>query len=303
MSKCVYSYAIKKASFPKINYMKKLFFFPIIGLCFFVSALSGQSVMTITDLLFARTQEGELQLDLYLPESDRKDVLIIWVHGGAWRSGSKEDPPKMLLKHGYPLASINYRLSPEAAFPAQIHDIKAAVRFLKSKMSGFNYPINKIVLWGSSAGGHLAALAGLSYGNDYLEGVVGQLTTETSEIQGIIDFYGPSNLSSILDQSTPHGLDVRIPALDLLLGDHKNTSRLSTASPIMYVEKGDPPIFIAHGEQDLQVPINQSIELYSKCQRSDVKSEIHFIPGNGHGGMGFENHAMEKLLLDWITKL
>lgn len=265
-------------------------------------AAFSQGVMSISNLVYARTPQGELQLDLYLPDNDRKDVLVIWIHGGAWRSGSKEDPPKLLLKHGYPLASINYRLSTEAAFPAQIHDIKAAIKFLRSKSKGFKFNADKIVLWGSSAGGHLAALAGMSNNDDNLEGNIGQLSNETSSVQGVIDFYGPANLTTILKQSTPHGLDVRIPAMDLLLGSHEDEDMQKKASPVFYVDENDPPVFIAHGEQDPQVPINQSIELYTRCIRFGVDADIHYVEGNGHGGYGFENHVMEKLLLDWMAQ-
>lgn len=265
-------------------------------------AVFSQGVMTISDLVYAKTPEGDLQLDLYLPDNNRKDVLVIWIHGGAWRSGSKEDPPKLLLKHGYPMASINYRLSTEAAFPAQIHDIKAAIKFLRSKSKGFKFNADKIVLWGSSAGGHLAALAGLSNEDEYLEGTIGQLSVESSSVKGIIDFYGPANLTTILKQSTPLGLDVRIPALDLLLGRHDDEAMQKKASPVFYIDENDPPVFIAHGEQDPQVPINQSVELYTRCIRSGVNADIHFVEGNGHGGYGFENHIMEKLLLDWMAQ-
>lgn len=259
--------------------------------------------MVINDLKYAQSPEGSLELDLYLPEKNKKDVLVIWIHGGAWRSGDKENPPKLLLKNGYPLASINYRLSTEASFPAQIHDIKAAIRFLRSQARTFKLKADKIVLWGSSAGGHLAALAGLSNGDPFLEGGLGNALAYSSDVQGVIDFYGPANLETILDQSTPHGLDVRIPALKLLLGSEKDLDLLKKSSPVSYVNAGDPPVFICHGEQDKQVPINQSIELFTRCKKQGILAEIHYVADYGHGGYGFENQNMESLLLNWISKL
>ena len=262
----------------------------------------SQGVTTTQDLIYARSPQGELHLDLYLPQNAKKDFLIIWVHGGAWKSGDKMNPPKTLVDQGYAMASINYRLSTEAIFPAQIHDIKAAIRYLRANAKSFGLSAKNVILWGSSAGGHLVALAGLSNGDKYLEGVLGNYQSFSSDVQGIIDFYGPTNLESILDQSTPHGLEVRIPALQLLYGADPLTSKdiAKKCSPIQYVDADDPAIFIAHGDQDNQVPINQSIELFGKCKKSDLNVVLEFVYGNGHGGYGFESNEMTQKLTQFI---
>ena len=116
------------------------------------------------------------------------------------------------------MASVDYRLSTQAKFPAQIHDIKAAIRFLRARAADFHLDAGRIVIAGASAGGHLAALVGVSNRNSELEGKVGDYLGADSSVQGIVSYFGASDLTTILDQSTPHGLDVRVPALDLLLG-------------------------------------------------------------------------------------
>jgi len=173
----------------------------------------------IRDIEYARAGEQRLNLDLHIPRGKPRPPLIVWVHGGAWRSGSKTNMPlRKLVEDGYAVASVDYRLSTQAKFPAQIHDLKAAIRFLRGHGRQWIVPSKKIVIAGDSAGAHLAALVGVSNGHPELEGAVGIDRAESSDVQGIISFYGAANLTTILKQSTPHGLNVRVPALDLLLG-------------------------------------------------------------------------------------
>src|SRR5882672_3510805 len=149
-------------------------------------------------------------------------------------------PLTTLVEEGYAVASVDYRLSTDAKFPAQVHDIKAAIRFLRGQSSSSHsvgaVPSKKIVIAGDSAGGHLAALVGVSNGNAELEGNVGAELKQSSDVQGIISFYGAANLTTILNQSTPHGLKVRVPALEFLLGgqpeDVPALARL--ASPVFH---------------------------------------------------------------------
>ncbi len=252
----------------------------------------------LKNLEYAQTEQKKLLLDLYLPENTQNPILIVWVHGGAWHSGSKENPPMELVKLGYALASIDYRLSTEAVFPAMIHDIKAAVRFLRRNAEKYHFNKDKIILWGSSAGGHLVALAGLSNGDSYLEGTLGDYKAESSDVNLVIDFFGPSNFQTILYQSTPHGISVRAPALALFFGKPFDPASEETklASPVFYVDKNDPPVFIAHGNQDNQVPINQSLELFAKLKNANISTKMEVIQEQGHGGPMFsEQNFMTKV--------
>ncbi len=258
----------------------------------------GQPIKTLKSILYASAPEKELMLDLYLPEQVSNPYLIIWVHGGAWHSGSKESPPLELLKKGYALASISYRRSVESKFPAQIHDIKAAVRFLRAHASKYEYRADKIFLWGSSAGGHLAALTGLTNNHIALEGNIGHDLTTSSTVQGVIDFYGPTDLTTIISQSTSHGTNVRIPALALLFGKPMDQSKeeLKLASPVFHVTSDDPPLFICHGDMDIQVPINQSIQLYGKYKEMNLPVQFEFVYGAAHGGIQYrESKLIDKV--------
>ncbi len=272
-----------------------------------LAIFSGQILLTqsiIKDIPYALTPEKELKLDLYLPAGISNPYLVIWVHGGAWHSGSKENPPEDLVKLGYAMASISYRRTSEARFPALIHDIKAAVRFLRSHANQYGYRGDKITLWGSSAGGHLVALAGLTKGHELLEGKIGNDLATSSDVQAVIDFFGPTDLTTILSQSTPHGLNVRTQALALMFGKplDQATEELKLASPVYHVDAGDPPLFICHGDLDPQVPINQSIQLYGKYRELKLPVQLEYVHGGGHGGKQFSDPSLIQKVDQFLKK-
>ena len=205
-----------------------------LGLALLALSLHAQDGGTHKDIVYATVDGKALALDLYLPPGVRTPPLVVWVHGGAWRAGTKAQPPMAFVQNGYALASLDFRQSVDARFPAQAHDIKAAIRFLRARARDFGYRVDRIAIAGSSSGGHLAALVGVSNGEKALEGSVGEYPNESSDIAAIIDYYGASNLMTILAQSTPHGLSVRKPALDLLLGAQPDAARdlAELASPV-----------------------------------------------------------------------
>ena len=282
----------------------------VLTFCLFVLLLSsGECVSddsTIQrDIEYATVDDHRLLLDLHLPASrEIPPQLIVWVHGGAWRSGSKKSMPlKELVNKGYAIASIDYRLSPVAKFPAQIHDIKAAIRFLRDKQSEFGYNANKIAIAGSSAGGHLVALVGVTNGHESLEGHVGEHLKQSSDVHAIVDLYGPTNFLTILKQSTPHGLGVRVPALQLLLGGQPEdkVELAQLASPVFHVDQDDPPLLVIHGDQDPQVPINQSHELHGKYEQLELPVQFEVVHSGAHGGPQFyDDHRIE--LIDQFLK-
>jgi acetyl esterase/lipase len=250
----------------------------------YVRSVSVQAQKITKDIVYASIDQRDLLLDLYMPEKAINPNLVIWVHGGAWHSGTKDNPPSEFLKLGYALASVDYRLSVEKPFPAMVHDIKAAVRFLRANADKYGYQERKIIIAGSSAGGHLAALVGTTNNHKDLEGTLGSHLNVSSSVQLILDFYGPTNFKTILAQSTPHGIKVRAPALALLLGKpvEKVPVLAELASPVFHVDSTDPPILIAHGDQDIQVPVNQSLELNAKYKKLGLNVELEIISGAGH---------------------
>jgi acetyl esterase/lipase len=257
------------------------------------------------DVSFANVDGLPLLLDVYLPDSP-PDVaakplgVILWVHGGAWRAGSRASPDLLgLTARGWALASVDYRLSTVAQFPAQIFDIKAAVRYLRAHAAEFGIPRTPFVVAGSSAGGHLAALVGLSNGERELEGVAASKDSkQSSDVQAVVSLYGASDLTLILSQSSPHGLSVRVPALDLLLGGQpdKVPDLARLASPVFHVDAGDPPLLLLHGDQDDQMPIEQSRELEAAYRKLGLPVQFEVVKGSGHGGPAFTDSAHLELI-------
>lgn len=262
-----------------------------VGLCLPLAGAARGSARVVRNLEFARVGDTPLALDLYLPPTGQKPLgLIVWVHGGAWRAGSREAVDLVkLTERRWAVASVDYRLSPVAKFPAQVHDIKAALRYLRAHAAQHGYPPSRFVIAGSSAGGHLAALVGVTNGHAALEGEVGPHRGVSSDVQAIVSLYGASNLTTILAQSTPHGLSVRVPALELLLGGRPEAvpSLARLASPVFHVDAGDPPLLLLHGDQDHQMPINQSHELAGAYQKQGRPVELVVVHGAGHGGAAF----------------
>jgi acetyl esterase/lipase len=279
--------------------------YPIIVIILFATmACYSQTAPTHKDIVYATVYGKELKLDLYLPSNPVTSGLLVFVHGGAWRGGSKDGVPKVFPDNGIPTASIEFRQSTEAKFPAQIHDIKAAIRFLRANARTYGYNAQKIVIVGSSSGGHLAALTGVTHGNAELEGKVGDRLQHSSDVQAIVDYYGATNLTTILAQSTPFGLNVRKPALELLLGSEpdKNIELARLASPVFHVDSADPPLLIFHGEQDPQMPISQSHELAGAYKKLGLDVQFEVVYGAAHGGDLFYTPDRLKLAIDFVKK-
>lgn len=256
------------------------------------------------DIEYARVGDVSLKLDLYFPKQNDAP-LIVYVHGGAWRGGSKSDVPILkLLEHGFSIASVDYRLSTQSPFPSQVHDIKAAIRFLRASSEQFHVNTKRIALVGSSAGGHLAALVGVTNGDKELEGSVGEHLNQKSSVQCIVSLYGASNLQTILSQSTEAGLKMRVPALQLLLGgqptDKPELAKL--ASPIAHLDEQDPPLLLIHGDSDPQMPPQQSREFSLAYEALRLPVQTIFIAGGKHGGAEFYNTERTTIMASFLKQ-
>jgi len=282
--------------------MKKLLTIPFI-LILITLGLNGET-QKLLNVEFAKVGDISLKLDVYLPTEIEEATLIVWVHGGAWRRGSKENPSILpMVEKGYAVASVGYRLTPVAPFPANVHDIKAAIRYLRANAELYGFKKDGFVISGASAGGHLAALVGVSNGQPELEGDVGTHLDVSSDIAAIVDFYGASNLTTILNQSTPHGLSVRVPALELLIGGHPDDlpKIAKLASPVYHVDENDPPLLLIHGDQDPQMPINQAHELHGVYKSKDLPVDFEVIYGSAHGGKAFYDEE-RMALVDYFLR-
>jgi acetyl esterase/lipase len=253
------------------------------------AALAAPSVQA--DIQYATAASGEpLRLDLYLPESAAGAPLVVWVHGGAWENGNKSAMPlEPVIERGFAVASLDFSPASKARFPGQVHEIKAAIRFLRARAKQYGYDASRIAIAGASSGAHLAAVVGTSNGTAELEGTLGDHDSESSAVHAIVAYFPATNLTTILAQSTPFGLRVREPALVRLLGaapkDAEPLARL--ASPVFQVDRTDPPLLLFHGDQDPQMPINQSHELEGAYEQAGLDAELVVVHGAAHGGDAF----------------
>jgi acetyl esterase/lipase len=270
------------------------------------SATTHAQSREFKDVVYATVDGKPLAVDIYLPQTkqNRKPPLVVWVHGGAWYLYDKKQYPKALVDAGFAVASLDFRQSTEARFPAQVHDIKAGIRFLRAKAQEFGYRIDRIAIGGASSGGHLAAMVGLTNGNSELEGTVGEYTNVASRVDAIVDYFGASNLTSILAQSTPYGLNVRKPALDKLLGAQPEAviELAKLASPVLHVDRNDPPLLLLHGDQDPQMPINQSHELQGAYQKLKLDVQLVVVHGAGHAGPIFYEGEQLKRAVSFLHR-
>lgn len=248
---------------------------------------SAAAPVTHRDLAYRKDGHERQKLDLYLPEkSDRPAPLIIWIHGGGWQGGSKENTLPLRqgwVERGYAIASINYRLSGHAVFPAQIEDCKAAIRWLRAHAAQYQIDPTRFGVWGSSAGGHLAALVGTCGNAKTLD--VGEHLDQSSRVQAVCDYYGPTDLLAFVSRpGYENHANSRSPESLLLGGTVKEKPELArAANPITYISPDDPPFLIVHGDQDPIVPLHQSELLFAALKSAKLSAHFHTIHGAGHG--------------------
>jgi acetyl esterase/lipase len=243
-------------------------------------------VELLRDVEFGKGGDRALKMHILRPKSLPKEPMpvLVWIHGGGWRAGSRDSGISRLgrfAQRGYFCASIEYRLSAEAKFPAQIEDCKCAIRFLRSKAKDYHLDPDRIGVWGSSAGGHLVALLGTSAHVKELEGT-GGASSYSSRVQAVCDFCGPADFLRWADQSHP--------AVALLLGgpvaEKKELAAL--ASPVTHIRKDLPPFLIVHGDMDKTVPLDQSQALEAALKKAGADVTLHVVKDGGHGFGGPE---------------
>lgn len=289
-----------------------------VAAAFLVPLLSAQ---THREEVYATVGGTPLHVELHLPASPEAGPhpTVIWIHGGAWTTGSRRGLHGAvldLLDHGIAIASVQYRLTSQAGqfgaepviWPAQIHDVKGAVRFLRARAGELTLDPTRFGAWGESAGGHLAAVLGTSGGVASLEGVTGGHLDQPSDVHAVASFYGPTDLFHFADDvRTPPGCILDIDAPDsvasMLFGFtgpgeglgvlRANRSRpiqpflelgalVESANPITYVDPRDPPTYLVHGEEDRVVPWRQSQRLFDALTAAGVEARIEIIPGADH---------------------
>lgn len=250
-------------------------------------------IEAMRDLPYADTDNPRQKLDLYLPKARKTDKplpVIVFIHGGGWRAGDKSggigNLGRFVQSGEYAGVSVGYRLTDEAKWPAQIHDCKAAIRWIKGHAKEYNLDASKIGVWGTSAGGHLVSHLGTSGDVKELEGKLGKHLDQTSSVTCVVNFFGPENFLTMVRQ--PSTID-RTKGKDypeaLLLGGAvpEREAVAKEASPVTHVSKGDAAFFTAHGTKDPLVPYAQGEEIHAALQKAGVPSMLQEMTNGGHG--------------------
>ncbi len=255
------------------------------------------------DLPYVTGGHPRQKLDLYLPKDGASLPLIVYIHGGAFKMGSKEQgAPLEYLAQGYALASINYRLSQHALFPAQVEDCKSAIRWLRAHAAEYRLDPERIAAWGPSAGGHLAAMLGTT--GDTTEFDTGAHLDQPSRVQAVVDYFGPTDFLQMDAHRLAGGMvhdPADSPESELIGGPiQQNREKAARANPITYVSKNDPPFLIVHGSADPLVPHHQSELLEAALKAAGVPVTFYTVPGAGHGG--FTDPKVPEMTREFLAK-
>jgi uncharacterized protein (TIGR03437 family) len=266
---------------------------------------------SFTNLDYVGSGNARQMLDLWVPAGDGPFPLIVWIHGGAFRAGSKASPPPFpdrLMPRGFAFASIGYRLSTEAQWPAQIQDVKAAIRFLRANAEKYKLDANRFGVVGASAGSHLAAMLGTS-GDVTIWDTPGMPNAGvSSRVQAVVDQFGPMDFAQMDAMQMPScaagATSTASSPESGLLGCTIGTCPEKTreASPITYVDASTPPFLLAHGSNDCNISPEQSRLLAETLTRAGHHPIFRVLPGAGHGGTQFDNDAYLCLVDSFLVR-
>jgi acetyl esterase/lipase len=272
---------------------------------------SSSAPLTFTYVPFGSSAQT---LDLYLPASGTGPFpTVIWIHSGGWFMGDKTDvaSAKRLVCKGYAVASVNYRLSGDAKFPAQIHDVKAAIRFLRANAPVYDLDVNRFASFGSSAGGHLSSLAG-SIGNAVgLEDLAQGNASFSSSVRAAIAWFGPSDFAQMDAQTLAQGCSASAAShgssgsnesrlLGCTVSDPACAASVTSANPTTYINATTPPMLFMHGTQDCFVPIGQSSLMKTAMDAKGRPATKRMVIGADHGGAAWETSPVQDAVLAFL---
>lgn len=262
-----------------------------------------RGTLVYRDIAYVTNGHPLQKLDLYLPKGAENPPLMILIHGGAFREGDKgEENAAQWLTQGYAVASLNYRFSRDAVFPAQIEDCKAAVRWLRANAKQYGYDPDGFGARGSSAGGYLVTMLGTTGGTIKFD--VGENLDFSSRVQAVADRYGPTDFLQ-MDAHRLSGGDIHnnpdSPESELIGGNiADNRDKVENANPINYVTKDCPPFIIIHGDNDPLVPHHQSELLVAALEKAGVSVTLYTVKGGGHGG--FDDPNAEVMVWEFFAR-
>lgn len=259
----------------------------VLGLTLLLVAVAPAEVRILKDLTYGTVNGKELKLDAYLCEGKTPAPAVIFIHGGGWRGGDKAQAPEFLRQPmfdaGVSILSINYRLSGEALYPAQVDDTTRAVQFVRSKAQEWRLKPDRIAVMGPSAGGHLALWIGL-HDDRANRRSADPVERQSSRACAIVNYFGPTNFHLLKKIQHRH------PAYLLLFGFQQgdpptsiSDAQMDAVSPITYVSRDDPPVFTAHGTGDVTVPVEHARELIARLKEKGVATEDYLLEAGNHG--------------------
>ncbi len=291
--------------------MKSIFAFIF---CLFVSSVFAQTdsavikpvkypkgYEAVIDAIYHEVNGWKGREDIYYNPTAKKPTPIIFnIHGGGWKNGTKESQGgfSTFFKMGYAVANIEYRLTGQATAPAAVEDVRAAILYVVQNAQKFNINPHQIVVMGGSAGGHLALMAGLLQNDNVFDGIYKNV--KNYSIAAIVDKYG---IVDVWDWAYGK-IKTSRSATDWLGSKANDEAFAKSVSPIYYVKKTSPPIFIVHGDADPTVPYQHSVSLKKKLDEVGVKNEFMTIPGGLHGKFTKEqNDEVFAAIATFLTAL
>ena len=249
----------------------------------------------LTGVVFTGTDRPEpLKADLYLPRKADKHAVVLMVHGGGWASRDREDMTgisQKLAQHGYAVLNVSYRFAPAHTYPAQLLDLRQALKWLAVNADRYNLDVNRINVWGYSSGAHLGALLA-SY--DFDEADLPEAYPELPRIRAVVAGGTPADLRKYSDS----------PVVTRFLGGAREEipGLYAEASPISHVSADDPPVFLYHGKLDLMVTVDHATDYYAALRANGVEAELYLNPWLGHLAMFVLGGDAEAEAIDFLNR-
>jgi acetyl esterase/lipase len=275
------------------------------------SFVSADEITVEENVTYGKAGDTELKLDLAVPAGDGPFPAIVFIHGGGWYQGRRQGYSNQIrkaAKRGYVAATITYRLmkfdikNKETAkalpiFPAQVHDAKASIRWVRANAKKYHIDPNRIGVTGGSAGGHLSLLVGLADASAKMEGKSGN-PKQSSRVQAVVNVFGPTEMASGHDTSSVAWI------YRLFMGGKPDQVPLAykLSSPVNYVSKDDPPVLTLHGDQDTLVPIAQATLLDKKMKAAGADHTLMIFKGQGHGFAGEHRTKADAAMWNFFEK-
>ena len=282
-------------------------FLAVLAVSLPVSAFADETRLAETseeDILVTTIGGYPLELDLFVPVSDELVPLAIFIHGGGWLGGSRKNVyVDWLLDHGFAVASLSYRFSSQAIFPAQLEDCQASIRWLRVHAKQRGVDPDRFAVLGTSAGGHLALMLGVTGNEASFAGEGSPSLKDSTRVQAVVSYWGPSDFPH-RSTNQPQKTDSPEGSVYRLLGGavSEDLARARRASPVSHLDSDDPPLLLIHGAKDQTVFLDQSERMYQASRGAGVATQLVVAPDGGHGGAAFADARFKESVLAFLRR-